>query len=154
MQREELQAIIDKAKNDTNEHKLTEDDINNLFNTIDHNTNEYLQDNTTETIIIEIFNILQDNNIDNIQDIMDKLKNYRYVDEIHLIHKGKNIKCINKQTNKFSNAGIVVDIKFLQNGTHILCKGFNNFKQIKLDDNFIFQQLTTEELFILMSNNI
>ena len=154
MQREELQAIIDKAKNDNIHHELTEDDINNLFNTIDHNTNEYLQDNTTETIIIEIFNILQDNNIDNIQDIMDKLKNYRYVDEIHLIHKGKNIKCINKQTNKFSNAGILVDIKFLQNGTHLLCKGFNNFKQIKLDDNFIFQQLTTEELFILMSNNI
>jgi hypothetical protein len=154
MQREELQAIIDKAKNDVNQHKLTDDDINNLFNTIDHNTNQYLENNTTEIIITEIFNILQENNIDNIQYIMDKLKNYRYVDEIHLIHKGKNIKCINKQTNKFSNAGIVIDIKFLQNGTHLLCKIFNNLKQIKLDDNFIFQQLTTEELFILMSNDM
>lgn len=105
-------------------------------------------------MLTEIVTILEENNIENVKDVSSKLINYRYVDELHLIHKGKNIKYINTTNNKFYNGGLVLDIKFLNNGTHILCKGFNNIKQIKFDDCIVFQQLTSEELFILMSNDL
>jgi len=105
-------------------------------------------------MLTEIVTILEENNIENVQDISSKLLNYRYVDELHLIHKGKNIKYINTNTNKFYNGGLVLDIKFLNNGTHLLCRGYNNIKQIKFDESIVFQQLTSEELFILMSNDL
>ena len=154
MQKEELDEIIRKARNQANQNVLSEEDINNLLNTIDENANEYLENNTTEKMLTEIVTILEENNIENVQDVSSKLLNYRYVDELHLIHKGKNIKYINTNNNKFYNGGLVLDTKFLNNGTHILCKGYNNIKQIKFDESIIFQQLTSEELFILMSNDL
>ena len=150
---DEFHEIIAKARDDS--EKMTEEDINNIIDTIEIPDNHYLENKNTESILSEINDILLENNITNHADIISKLTKYKYVDEISEICKGRNIKYINKNTNKFNNAGLVLDIKFLKNGTHILCKGFNNFvKQIKLNYYIIFQLLTTEEQLILMSNSV
>ncbi len=151
--RNELDQIIVKAKEDLD--LLTEEDINNIIDIAEIPDNHYLENQTTDYILTDIYNVIIDNHIPNYEDIIKKLTNYRYVDEINEIFKGRNIKYINKNTNKFNNGGLVIDIKFLENGTHILCKGFNNYiKQIKFDDSIIFQMLTTEEQIILMSNSV
>lgn len=149
LSKEELDNIIEEAKRDS--EKLDEDDIENLIGLIEMPENHYLENCTTETILNDIHSIITENNYSN--EYVDKLKNYRYVDEISEIFKGRNIKYINKNTNKLCNGGLVLDIKFLKNGTHILCKGYNYINQIKFDNSIIFQMLTTEEQLILMTNS-
>jgi hypothetical protein len=79
---------------------------------------------------------------------------YRYVDEIRYLHKGKHIRWI-RQNNKIpslTNGGIVVNIKFLDNGIHIVCKNSQNrFIQYKFDDCITFQRLSVEEQLLLMA---
>ena len=135
--------------------------VNEIINSLDDDAKEYMskltqeefnENCTTDIILTEIFNVIQENNIPNCEKIMEKLTNYRYVDEINQIFKGKNIKYINKNTKKFNNGGLVLDVKFLNNGTHILCKGYHHINQIKFDDVIIFQMLSTEEQLLLMTN--
>ena len=77
----------------------------------------------------------------------NSLLNYRLIDHVYHIHKGKHIRRM--RNNKLTNGGIVVDIKFLDNGTHILCKNKNRFIQYRFDDCSTFQKLTPDELLIL-----
>jgi len=149
----EFYEIVTTAHNESEE--LTETDINNILDTIDNSYSHYLDNNNTESIIKEIHDIIKENDIPNPENVIYKLTQYRYIDEINQIVKGRNIKYINKKSKAFNNGGLVLDVKFLENGTHILCKGFNHFiKQIKFDDSIIFQVLTTEEQLLLMSNEI
>ena len=48
-----------------------------------------------------------------------------------------------------TNGGIVVDVKFLDNGTHILCKNGPRFIQYKFDDCLTFQKLSADEQMVL-----
>ena len=51
-----------------------------------------------------------------------------------------------------TTGGIVTDIKFLENGIHVLC--MNNqrrFIQYKFDDCYTFQKMSTDEQLILMA---
>lgn len=149
---EEFNEIIEKAKMDSN--KMTQEDIDELLDIIETPDDHYLENCTTDSILTEIFNVIQENDIPNCEKIIEKLKNYRYVDEINQIFKGKNIKYINKNTKKFNNGGLVLDVKFLNNGTHILCKGYHHINQIKFDDVIIFQMLSTEEQLLLLTNSV
>ena len=84
--------------------------------------------------------------------ILKKLNGYRFVDEIHELHKGKMVRWIRNETVKLTNGGIVTDIKFLDNGVHVLC--MNNqrrFIQYKYDDCYTFQKMSIEEQLILMA---
>ena len=83
---------------------------------------------------------------------LSKLKEYRYIDNINDLNYGSFIRCINlKKINNLSlnNGGFVCDIK-INNGIEILCRNnYNNFFQIKFDENLIFQKLTEQEKIIL-----
>lgn len=149
MNNEDFYQLVNKIKQEFND-----DDIENIMETIDENASSYLENNSVEKIIKEITDILSNNNVIDIQNKVSKLLNYRYVDEICDIHKGKNLKFIRKSDNKFFNGGLVLDIKFLNNGTHLMCKNFYNIKQYKFDDFLCFQKLTNEELLILMANDL
>jgi len=91
-----------------------------------------------------------------IKDIYVKLKEYRVINEIFEIHRGKHIRWIRRTTGRpcLTIGGIVIDIKFLDTtGTHILVKcGRNQFIQIKYDDCVIFQRLSDEEQIILAAD--
>jgi hypothetical protein len=53
---------------------------------------------------------------------------------------------------KLVNGGIVVDVKFLGNGTHIVVKNnMHQFIQYKFDECITFQKLSSDELMILMA---
>jgi hypothetical protein len=53
---------------------------------------------------------------------------------------------------KLTNGGIVADIKFMDNGTHVLCKNvLGRFIQYKFDDCMTFQKLSVDEQLILMA---
>ena len=88
-----------------------------------------------------------------IKTIFSKLSEYRYVDEIFQLHRGKHIRWIRRdKPDTLTNGGIVMDVKFLDTGTHILTKnGMNRFIQYNFDDCITFQKMSSEEQMILMA---
>ena len=83
--------------------------------------------------------------------LIAKLKEYRIVSKVFEIQRGKHIRWLRPPGSTLTAGGIVVEIKFLDEGTHILCKCRNRFIQIKMDDCIIFQKLSHDEQLILMA---
>ena len=82
-----------------------------------------------------------------------KLKDYRYVDDLSDIQYGRYIRWINlnKPDNiKLTTGGIIIDIKILETGIHLVCKNNMNQRfQIKIDENIIFQKLSDQEKILI-----
>lgn len=112
----------------------------------------YLEDKTLENIQQEIKNVFFREKIP-LDMFLSKLTDYRYIDKICDIHRGKHVRWIrisNTPSFSLTNGGIVVDIKFLENGTYILVKNARNqFIQYKYDDSISFQKLSVDELLLL-----
>lgn len=129
-------------------------DIDNLLKSIENTKNDYLDNKTTSDITSEIQDKLNEIGLsdDEKEIIIVKLKEYRFVDEIHELHKGKMVRWIRNGTNRLTNGGIVTDIKFLDNGVHVLCMNSQRrFIQYKYDDCYTFQKMNVEEQLILMA---
>lgn len=88
-----------------------------------------------------------------LKDFHLKLKDYRYVDDLTDIQYGRYIRWINLNNPnniKLTTGGIIIDIKILASGIHVVCKNNRNHRfQIKIDECFIFQKLTDQEKIIL-----
>jgi len=81
--------------------------------------------------------------------ILHKLSEYKPIDEIHELQKGRHVRWIRKTQTNVTNGGILVDVKFLHTGTHILCMNHQKkFIQYKWDDCITYQKMTPEELCI------
>ena len=133
---------------------LSNIDIEKLLDGLETDKNDYLENKTIDSITREIYDVV--NKVDVSIDIKKRycqlLNEYRYVQDIHELHKGKQIKWIRLTNNRLIGGGIVVNIKFLDNGTHVLVKNpANKFIQIKFDDCQIFQKMTMQEQLILMA---
>ena len=129
-------------------------DIENLLNRIETDKHDYLETKTMDSITNEIYEQISEhvNQDDDVQTLCKKLIGYRYVDEINELHKGKHVRWMRNGASTLTNGGIVVDIKFLDNGIHVMCKNsMNRFVQYKFDDCITFQKLSTEEQLILMA---
>ena len=121
----------------------------------------YLENKNFEIIQQEIKNICFRENIPT-KNIIDKLGEYRYVDKICDLIRGKFVRWIrltNQSTltkggtqnqSTLTKGGIVADIKFLENGTYILVKNaLNRFIQYKYDECITFQKLSVEEILYI-----
>jgi hypothetical protein len=126
-----------------------------LDKAINDDKNESLLSLTSKKIIQMKIDILKELQLDNkiIMDYLNKLKNYRYIDEINDLKYGAVIRWIpiNEPNDlPLKNCGIICDIKFTDNGTYIVCKNFmHRHYQIKMDECLIFQKLSDEELILL-----
>ena len=96
-----------------------------------------------------------------IKELYNKLKEYRLINEIFEIHRGKHVRWIRRPTSMVSlppaltAGGIVMDIKFLDTGTHVLIKSpGGRFLQFKYDDCVIFQMLSADEQLILAAHSL
>ena len=128
--------------------------VDELIDTLENDKNDYLENKTLKKITNEIYEVTKEifSSTDVHKQICLKLVGYRNVDELHELHKGKHIRWIRRGTNKLTNGGIVVDIKFLDTGTHILCmNSMQKFIQYKFDDCISFQKLSQTEQLILMA---
>jgi len=118
---------------------------------------ELIYNKSLREISQEIYNILDPIlNKEDLEKVLTKLIGYRFVDEIYKIQRGKFIRWISNSATKphLTNGGIVIDIKFLDSGTHILCKNnIGKIIQIKFDGAIIFQKLSNDENLILFAND-
>jgi len=113
---------------------------------------DYLLNTTLKEISADIVRVFQELNTNplKIATFCEKLVEYRYIDQIRYLHKGKHIRWIRyDKPDLLTNGGIVVDIKFLDAGIHILCKNGGRFIQFRYDDCVIFQKLSGDEQIIL-----
>ena len=137
----EVEAEVEEEEDDND---VTED-----------NFPSYLENKTASIIQKEILDICIRENIP--QNILDKLSDYRYVDKICDLIRGKYVRWIRLSVTNGTNrgttltkGGIVADIKFLENGIYILIKNAHNrFIQYRFDDCITFQKLSVEELLYL-----
>lgn len=90
---------------------------------------------------------------DKLKEYHHKLKEYRYVDDLSDIQYGRYIRWINLKNPdniKLTNGGIILDIKILETGIHLVCKNNMNQRfQIKIDENIIFQKLSDQEKILI-----
>lgn len=131
-------------------------DIEKILDSIENEKNDYLENKTMEDITNDIFDSISelDISLEQCKFLCGRLIGYRYIDEIRDLHKGKHIRWIrisNKEPS-LTNGGILVNIKFLDNGVHIICKNSQNrFIQYKFDESITFQKLSVEEQLLLMA---
>jgi hypothetical protein len=141
-------------------------DIEKLLESIENDKNDYLQNKSMKIITNEIYETIQKLRLSQKTryEYCQKLVGYRLVDDVHELHIGKHVRWIREnpqgqgqgqrqaQGQVLTNGGIVTTIKFLDNGTQILCKSSGNrFIQFKFDECIIFQKMTLEEQLIVMA---
>lgn len=129
-------------------------DIKVLLDSAESERNDYLENNTSETIMQCVFeNICELGFSKEItQNLCNKLIDYRFVDEIHELFKGRQVRWIRRGADKLTTGGIVVDIKFLKDGIQVLVKNnMNRFIQYRFDECLSFQKLSNEEQLLLMA---
>ena len=122
-----MNQLIQNEKNNSDLQNTL--NIDEILEAAQHVDREYIEHHSLKTISEEIFDCLQEINMerDNINKYCRSLLQYKYIEYVHHIHKGKHIRWI--RNGKLTNGGIVVDIKFLNNGTHILCKNYHRFSR-------------------------
>jgi hypothetical protein len=130
-------------------------DLNKLNNALDNDDNENIFGLTTKKILEMNLKILKELHLDRetTLDYLNKLKGYRYVDEIKDLKYGVYIRWIpitDPNNIQLKYCGIICDIKITDNGVIIVCKNFmHRHYQFKMDECLIFQKLTTQEQIIL-----
>ena len=131
-------------------------DIDNLLQALDDDRNENLLDLNTKkknSIIIKILNELNLTNYE-INNLFNKLKEYKYIDEINELKHGSYIRYINLEDPdliKLSTPYIFCEYKIINDEIKIICKIINTNRIFNLTfaKNLIFQKLTTQELILL-----
>lgn len=142
-----MNTLFEEAKNDSELQSTI--NIEELLEHAENVDNDYIGDHSLKTISEEIVQVLKSENIsiENLYKYCNSLLHYRFIDEVYHIHKGKHIRWM--RNKKLTNGGIVVDVKFTDLGTQILCKTKNRFIQYKFDECITFQKLSDDELLIL-----
>ena len=163
-----LLGLLDKSESELELSNIEEEDEE------EDNFPSYLENKTAISIQKEILDVCIRENIP--QNILEKLSEYRYVDKICDLIRGKYVRWVRLSKDKGMNlnltkgnlnltkgnlnltkgnlnltkGGIVADIKFLENGIYILIKNAcNKFIQYKFDECITFQKLSVEELLYI-----
>ena len=86
-------------------------------------------------------------------DMLKKLENYKYVEEVDDLKYGAFIRWIplaDPDNLPLHYAGMICEIKFTDGGTIISCKNFmHRHYTIKMDECLIFQKFTNEEKLMM-----
>ena len=131
--------------------------VQKLLQALDDDSNETLLNFTTEKIREMTFNILKELHLTKKEtiDMYNKLKDYKYVDEMNDLKYGTYVRWIpiEDPTNIYLTKGsIFCEMKITDEGTFCVCKNYgfpSRHFQISMDKNLIFQKLTEQELVLL-----
>ena len=150
------------SKPDSCDNKMNIEDI---LHSLDNDRNLSISKLTYDKINNMKYNMLQrlGMNDDELESMLLKLGDYRYVEELQDIQHGAFIRYIpltskngrNQNQNDNSdiilkNGGFICDIKILGSGVQLICRNhFRKIFQLKLDEVLIFQKLSNQEEIIL-----
>ena len=131
---------------------LSNIDIENLLSSLENDNTDYLENKTLSELANEVRNTFTNLSKETQDEYCDKLYEYRVVDELHELHKGKHVRWYRPDKQQLTNGGIVVDVKFTDKGIQILCMSSGRrFIQYKFDECITFQKMSMEEQLIVMA---
>ena len=132
-------------------------DLNKLLKALDDETNETLLNFTTKKIKEMNLKVLKELHLSTSDtlELFEKLKSYKYVDEMNELKYGAYIRWIpiEDPTNiSLSKGALFCEMKITNDGVFCICKNFGfttRHFQISMDKTLIFQKLTDQELVLL-----
>ena len=133
---------------------MDENDVNYLEKILTNETNENITSQTFQVIDEKKREIIYELELSNVaaKDLLKKLEDYRYIDEMPDLQIGRYIRWINL-TNpdkiKLTNGGILCEIKIEDAVILVLKNSMNRFFQINMNENLVFQRLSEQERIIL-----
>ena len=143
--------IIKEAREDPD--LFSKIDTEKLLESLESVKNDFLENQTIDSISSDVFDSLVRLQLDKttLQTHCEKLVGYRYVDELHLLHKGKYVRWIrHDMPEKMARGAVVVDIQFGDLGANIVCRLVSgDFLKYRFDKCNTYQKLTDEEQLIL-----
>jgi hypothetical protein len=131
--------------------------VQKLLQALDDESNETLFNFTTGKIREMTLNILKELHLPKKEtiDIYNKLKDYKYVDEMNDLKYGTYVRWIpiEDPTNiHLTKGALFCEMKITDEGVFCVCKNFgfpSRHFQISMDKNLIFQKLTEQEIVLL-----
>jgi hypothetical protein len=130
-------------------------DVEQLVKALDNDENEHLINMTSEKLNNMKREILTEIQLSpkEVAEYMQKLKEYKYIDEMNHIRHGSFIRWIpisDPENIHLASGGIICDIKITDTGVHLVCKNFaRKHYQIKMDECLVFQKLSGQEQVLL-----
>jgi hypothetical protein len=132
-------------------------DVNKLLKALDDETNENLLDFTSQKMKEMNLKIIKELQLPRNEtlDIMKKLRDYKYVDEMNDLKYGTYIRWIpinNPNIIVLTKGAVFCEMKITDDGVFLVCKNYgysSKHFQLKMDTNLIFQKLTTQEQILL-----
>ena len=132
-------------------------DVSKLLKALDDDSNETLLNFTSDKITEMNLNIIKELQLPRTDtlDIMNKLREYKYVDEMNELKYGAYIRWIpiEDPTNiNLTKGALFCEMKITDDGVFCVCKNYGyNLRhfQLSMDKNLIFQKLTDQELVLL-----
>jgi len=132
-------------------------DVSKLLKALEDESNDTLMNFTTKKIREMNLKILKELNLSKQEtiNIFNKLKEYKYVDEMNDLKYGTFVRWIpiEDPTNiHLTKGAIFCEMKITDDGVFCVCKNFgfpSRHFQISMDKNLIFQKLTDQELVLL-----
>jgi hypothetical protein len=132
-------------------------DVNKLLKALEDDSNESLLNFTTQRIEEMNLNILKELQLPKKEtlEILRKLKDYKYIDEMNELKYGTYIRWIpieDPNSIQLTKGAIFCEMKITDDGIFCVCKNYGfpirHFK-ISMDKNLIFQKLTDQEQVLL-----
>lgn len=130
-------------------------DIKTLLKALDDEDNSHLLNLTNEKIKTMKREILAELDLDasKMDDYLNKLDNYRYIDGMNELKYGSFLRWIpihDPDNIVLKPGGILCDLKVQDSGVIVICKNFRNrHYQFKMDECLIFQKLNDQEQVLL-----
>lgn len=130
-------------------------DVEQLLKALDNDENEHLINMTSEKLNNMKREILNEIQLtpQEVAEYMQKLREYKYIDEMNHIRHGSFIRWIpisDPENIHLTSGGIICDIKIADTGVHLVCKNFaRKHYQIKMDECLVFQKLSGQEQVLL-----
>ena len=132
-------------------------DVDKLLKALDDESNENLFNFTTKKILEMNLQVLKELHLDRAEtlDILKKLKEYKYVDEMNELKYGTYLRWIpinNPENIYLTKGAIFCELNITDKGVFIVCKNFGystKHFQIKMDECLIFQKLSSQEKVLL-----
>jgi hypothetical protein len=134
----ELQKALDNAQQyDTYE--------NVLFTKTKHEI-----DQVKYKVILDL-NVQLDANKLNVNNILSKLDEYQYIDEIDEFNSGSFLRWINLESNipTLTRGAYFCNVSITEQGCKIVCRAGHRFFQVKMDTCIVFQKITFQEQILM-----
>jgi len=108
----------------------------------DLTTLEHVARDTLDAIQISI----PDASPDDISLLVSKLTDYRLVDRVCNLSRGRYIRWLRpSQSMTLNRGGVIVSVHFTDKGTIVRCKSGGYFMACRFDESIVFERLTDEE---------